>query len=78
MTTTRRAATLTCWLLAGAAPALADTGARADHSGLLVWAFLGLCALIVLAQVVPSVVLLVELTRGAWEARRTARQTARR
>lgn len=47
-----------------AAPALAADAARVDHSGILVWAFLGLCALIVVAQVVPAAVMLVEMVKG--------------
>jgi hypothetical protein len=47
-----------------AVPALAATGARVDHSGILVWAFLGLCALIVVAQIVPAALLLVEMVKG--------------
>jgi hypothetical protein len=42
----------------------AYAGARADHSGLLVWSFLGLCAMIVAAQVVPAGLLLVGMIRG--------------
>ena len=47
-----------------AAPALAAAGVRVDHSGILVWAFLGFCALIVVAQIVPAAVLLVEMVKG--------------
>lgn len=37
---------------------------RTDHSGILVWAFLGLCGLVVTAQVVPAVMLFVESIKG--------------
>ena len=63
MKTTRTALTTLATLLA-AAPTLAATGARSDHSGILVWAFLGMCALIVVAQVVPAALLLVEMVKG--------------
>ena len=63
MKTTRTALTTLVTTLA-AAPAFAAVGARVDHSGILVWAFLGLCALIVVAQVVPAAVLLVEMVKG--------------
>jgi hypothetical protein len=63
MKTTRTALTALATTLA-AAPALAATGARVDHSGILVWAFLGMCALIVVAQVVPAAVMLVEMVKG--------------
>ncbi len=46
--------------------ALATTlaAARADHAGILAWAFLGVCGLIVVAQVVPAAVMLVEMIKG--------------
>ena len=57
--------------------ALAATGARADHSGFLVWAFLGMCALIVTAQLAPAALLLVGMVKGVLESRREAKVTAR-
>lgn len=63
--------------LATRAPAWAADVARADHSGLWVWAFLGLCALIVLAQLAPALMLLVGLVRGAAESWRLARAEER-
>ncbi len=50
-------------LIATAAPAFA-AGARQDHSGILVWAFLGMCALIVVAQVIPALMMATGLVRG--------------
>jgi len=38
--------------------ALAANGTRADDSGLLVWAFLGFCALIVVVQLIPAIIIL--------------------
>lgn len=49
-------------ILATATPALA--AGREDTSGIFVWAFLGLCALIVAAQVVPAVLMMVGAARG--------------
>ena len=49
--------------LGTAAPALAATG-RQDNSGLFVWAFLGLCALIVAAQVIPAVLMMIGTARA--------------
>ncbi len=63
MKTTRTAIAAAIATIA-ATPALAATGARADHSGILVWGFLGMCALIVVAQVVPAAVMLVEMVKG--------------
>ena len=73
--TTRIAATL--WL-AALTPAWAADAARADHSGLWVWAFLGLCALIVVAQLAPALMLLVGMARGAAESWKVARAETRK
>jgi hypothetical protein len=35
--------------------AFAATGGREDHSSLVVWTFLGFCALIVIVQLLPSI-----------------------
>ena len=35
--------------------AFAATGGREDHSSLVVWTFLGFCALIIIAQLLPSI-----------------------
>lgn len=43
--------------LVSVTPAIASTVGRVDHSGLLVWMFLGFCALIVVAQLLPSVLM---------------------
>ena len=53
---------LTTTILAAATPALA--AGREDTSGIFVWAFLGLCALIIAAQVVPALLLMVGAARG--------------
>ena len=49
-------------ILATATPAFA--AGREDTSGIFVWAFLGLCALIVALQVVPAVLMMVGAARG--------------
>lgn len=49
--------------LGTAAPALAQTG-REDTSGVFVWVFLGLCAMIVAAQVIPAILLMVGAARA--------------
>lgn len=49
-------------ILTTATPALA--AGREDTSGIFVWAFLGLCALIVAAQVVPAVLMMVGAARS--------------
>ena len=42
----------------------AATNLSADNSGMFVWVFLGFCALIVVAQVVPAVLLLTGMVKG--------------
>ncbi|ABL00671.1 hypothetical protein Ppro_3075 [Pelobacter propionicus DSM 2379] len=52
--------------LAGLAPVTAgaaDAG-KVDKSGVVVWIFLGLCALIVAAQVIPPLLRRLGLSRG--------------
>ncbi len=46
------------------ATAFAATGAREDNSGLFVWIFLGFCAMIVVAQVIPAVLLMFGMAKG--------------
>lgn len=58
--------TLVTAILSAATPALA--AGRHDTSGLFVWAFLGFCALIVAAQVVPALLMILGAARGAARA----------
>ncbi len=51
-------------LAASATPALAASGIREDNSGIVVWAFLGLCGLVVAAQLVPALLVLFGLVKG--------------
>ena len=44
--------------------AFAASGAREDSSGIFVWVFLGFCALIVVAQVIPAVLLMTGMVKG--------------
>ena len=46
------------------ATAFAASGAREDSSGIFVWVFLGFCALIVVAQVIPAVLLMCGMVKG--------------
>ena len=46
------------------ATAFAASGAREDSSGLFVWIFLGFCALIVVAQLIPAVLLMFGMVKG--------------
>ncbi|MGB9079708.1 MAG: hypothetical protein WCD00_00310 [Desulfuromonadaceae bacterium] len=44
--------------------AWAASGAREDTSGIFVWVFLGFCALIVVAQVVPALLMMTGMVKG--------------
>lgn len=61
--------------LCSASSAYAATGAREDNSGIFVWAFLGLCALIVVAQVMPALLMLTGLVKGMEKKKETAAET---
>ena len=64
MRTPRLLTLATTLLLAPAGAALAETAARQDHSSYLVWGFLGMCALIVIVQLLPVAVLAYGLVKG--------------
>jgi hypothetical protein len=44
--------------------AFAASGASEESSGIFVWIFFGLCALIVVAQVIPAVLLMFGMAKG--------------
>lgn len=44
--------------------AMAGTGNRVDNSGIFIWVFLGFCALIVISQVLPALLLIFGLTKA--------------
>ncbi|TRO79510.1 hypothetical protein [Trichloromonas acetexigens] len=53
-------------LLTPSATAFASVG-RSDHSGFVVWIFLGFCGLIVAAQLIPALLVMLGLVKGATE-----------
>lgn len=61
--TTRVMTTITT-LMVLCSPVLAETGAREDSSNVLVWAFLGICGLIIFLQMVPVATLTFGLIKG--------------
>ena len=63
MTTMRTLLTTLATIVVSAAPAFA-AGARTDHSGLVVWMFLGFCGLIIAAQLIPAVLMMLGLVKG--------------
>jgi hypothetical protein len=46
------------------ATAFAASGAGEEGSGIFVWIFLGFCALIIAAQIVPAVLLMFGMVKG--------------
>ena len=57
--------TTTLATIATTVPAAAfASGGRVDESGIFIWVFLGFCAMIVVAQVVPAVLLMVGMAKG--------------
>ncbi len=54
----------TLTLLGIASPALAAAAGATEHSGLLVWAFIGFFGLIVVAQLVPAFLVLLGVARS--------------
>jgi len=52
-------------LIGSVAPVWAATeGREADNSSLFVWMFLGFCALIVVAQLIPAAMMLFGVVKG--------------
>ena len=51
-------------LIGNVTPVWAATTGRDDHSDLFVWTFLGFCALIVIAQLLPAIMVLLGLVKG--------------
>ena len=64
MNATRLITLASAALLAPATQALAEAGTRQDNSQFLVWAFLGMCALIVIVQLMPVFILAYGLVKG--------------
>ena len=74
MKTKRITTLLSVLLLAPATSALAEAAARQDSSQLLVWAFLGMCALIVIIQLMPVVMLAYGMVKGLLKGKETPTQ----
>jgi len=51
-------------VLGSVSSALAASGAREDNSGIFVWVFLGFCALVVVLQLMPAVLMLLGFAKG--------------
>lgn len=57
-------------IFAPATQALAEQTARQDSSQYLVWAFLGMCALIVIVQLMPVVMIAYGLVKGLLQGKK--------
>lgn len=75
MKTTARLLNATALLLGPTTTAFA-AGAREDNSGIFVWIFLGFCALIVVAQLLPAVLVMLGFAKGLKKSEEVAPQTA--
>ena len=53
----------------------AANGLSEDNSGIFVWVFLGFCALIVVAQVIPAVLLMTGMVKGVVSVARNEKVT---
>ncbi|KAF0218605.1 MAG: hypothetical protein FD174_2698 [Geobacteraceae bacterium] len=56
--------------IATTSSAFAASGAEEDNSGVFVWIFLGMCALIVIGQLLPVVMLMLGFAKGAAKERK--------
>ncbi|MCM2264468.1 MAG: hypothetical protein NDI73_04655 [Desulfuromonadales bacterium] len=74
MNTKRMTTLLGALLLTPATQALAEAGTRQDDSQFLVWAFLGMCALIVIVQLMPVAVITFGLIKGLAKGKETPAQ----
>ncbi|MBT1076657.1 hypothetical protein [Geobacter grbiciae] len=64
----RTAANTLALVMGSVTSALAASGAREDNSGVFVWIFLGFCALIIVAQMVPAVLTMLGIVKGVKES----------
>lgn len=64
----RTAASTLALVMGSVTSALAASGAREDNSGVFVWIFLGFCALIIVAQLIPAVLTMLGIAKGVKES----------
>ena len=68
--------TLTAFVLLNGTAFAATTAERTDHSGILVWTFVGFCALIVVAQLLPALMVILGVVKGTSRASEKKHATA--
>ncbi|WP_432821073.1 hypothetical protein [Trichloromonas sp.] len=71
MKATARIAAATATLMTFASSAFAS-GGRVDHSGIVVWVFLGFCGMIVAAQLIPALLVMLGIVKGVMAPREEA------
>jgi hypothetical protein len=64
----RTAASTLALVVGSVTSALAASGAREDNSGVFAWIFLGFCALIIVAQMLPAVLTMLGMAKGVRES----------
>ncbi len=74
MKTTAKVLNVMAMLLGPTATAFA-AGAREDNSGIFVWIFLGFCALIVVAQLLPALFVMFGFAKGLKKSEEVAPET---
>jgi len=67
-----RIMTVVTTLLVLSSPVWAATGTREDSSNVLVWAFLGICGLIIFLQMVPVFSMVYGLVKGIFSEKKTS------
>lgn len=77
MKTTALLTTLAASLLLNVSEVFAAGAGRVDHSGLVVWAFLGFCGLILVAQLMPAVLMLIGAVKSLQAPQNQAARTSR-
>lgn len=65
---TRAAISAMAAVLGSVSSAFAASGAREDNSGVLSWIFVGFCALIIVAQMVPALLTMIGMAKGVAES----------
>lgn len=70
--TMKKIGLLVAAVCANAGPLWAADAAKKDNSDLFVWIFLGFCALIIVAQLIPALMMLLGFAKGVKKDRATS------
>jgi hypothetical protein len=61
-------------MMGTASTVLAASAGREDHSGIFTYIFLGFCALVVVAQLAPAILLMVGMAKGTVKGNEAAQE----